>query len=185
MDAEPFIFCLEAIPDSEFYENTPTITALGELALQGIPSIYNYCDSIEELEERLGHLLYDDDHFIDYEIIYLVIEGAENKIRLGDYYYTLEEIAELFEGKMKGKLIHFSNTKSLDLTQEEAQYFLDVSGARAISGYGIDSVSVNSLPLDLLFFGLFQNEADLTEVVELLHQKHYVACKSLDFRLYY
>jgi hypothetical protein len=97
----------------------------------------------------------------------------------------LQEIAELFEGKMKGKIIHFANSKPLDLPQEEAQYFLDVSGARAVSGYGLDSVSVDSLPLDQLFFSLCQEEHDLTEVVELMHQKNYVACKALDFRLYY
>lgn len=185
MGTEKFIFCLEAISDSELPEHTPVIAGLEELALQGIESIYNYCDSIEELEERLGALVYDDKHFKEYEIIYLVMEGAENTIQLNDYYYSLQEVAELFEGKMKGKIIHFANTKPLDLTQDEAQYFLDVSGARAISGYGLDSMSVNSLPLDQLFFNLCQEEHDLVEVVEQLHQKNYIACKALDFRMYY
>jgi hypothetical protein len=48
--------------------------------------------------------------------------GQENNICLHDYYYSLEEIAELFEGKLKGKIVHFSNKKR-DLTAEEAQYF--------------------------------------------------------------
>jgi len=59
--------------------------------------------------------------------------GGPNNICLHDYYYSLEEIAELFEGKMKGKIIHFANLKVLDLNDEEAQYFLDITGARAIS----------------------------------------------------
>jgi hypothetical protein len=185
MHTEKFIFCLEAISDSEKPENTPVLTGLEELALQGIDSIYNYCDSIEELEERLGALVYDDKHFKEYEIIYLVMQGAEDTIQLNDYYYSLQEIAELFEGKMKGKIVHFANTKPLDLLREEAQYFLDVSGARAISGYGRGSSSTHSLPLDQLFFSLCQDEHDLKEVVELLHQKNYIACKALDFRLYY
>lgn len=185
MKNEKFIFCLEAISDSDYPEQTPVIVGLETLALQGITSIYNYCDSIEELEERLGVLVYDDAHFKEYEIIYLVMEGDQNTIQLNDYLYTLQEIAELFEGKMKGKIIHFANTKPLDLTPEEAQYFIDVSGARAVSGYGLDSVSVNSLPLDQLFFSLCQEEHDLKEVVELMHQKNYLACKALDFRLYY
>jgi hypothetical protein len=185
MNSEKFIFCLEAVSDSQFPENTPTIDGLEQLALQGIDSIYNYCDSIEELEERLGALVYDDKHFKEYEIIYLVMQGSEDSIQLNDYFYSLQEIAELFEGKMKGKIVHFANTKPLDLKQEEAQYFLDVSGARAISGYGLDSIAVGSLPLDQLFFAMCQDEHDLTEVVELLHQKNYTACKALDFRLYY
>ncbi len=185
MNLEKFIFCLEAIPDSENPIDTKTFKGLEQLALQGIDSIYNYCDSIEELEERLAVLVYDDTHFKEYEIIYLVMQGNKNAIQFNDYNYSLIEIAELFEGKMKGKIIHFSNSKPLDLSQEEAQYFLDVSGARAISGYGLNSVSVNSLPLDQLFFSLYQNEDDLKKVVELLHQKNFMACRSLDFRLYY
>ena len=185
MNAEKFIFCLEAVADSEFPEKTQTITGLEPLALQGIDSIYNFCDSIEEFEERLGALVYDDKHFKEYEIIYFVMQGEEHSIQLNNYYYSLQEIAELFEGKMKGKIIHFANSKPLDLRQEEAQYFLDVSDARAISGYGLSSTAVGSLPLDQLFFSLCQDESDLAEIVELLHQKNYAACKALDFRLYY
>jgi hypothetical protein len=57
----------------------------------------------------------------DYVIIYLVMPGQENNICLHDYYYSLEEIAELFEGKLRGKIVHFP-IKKLDLSQEEAQY---------------------------------------------------------------
>lgn len=185
MNDEKFIFCLEAISDSETPTKTPTIYELEQLALHGIASIYNYCDSIEELEDRLGNLFYDDEHFTEYEIIYLVMQGTADNIELGNYTYNLEEIAELFEGKMNGKIIHFSNTKSLDLTEEAAHYFLAVSGARAVSGYGKDSVSMRSLPLDQLFFRLCQDEHELTDVVELMHEKHFAACKALDFRLYY
>jgi len=185
MHTEKFIFCLEAIPDSEYPEYTTTIQGLEQLALQGIDSVYNHCDSIEELESRLGALVYDDQNFKDYEIIYLVMQGAENTICLNDYFYSLEEIAELFEGKMKGKIIHFANAKPLNLTQEEAQYFLDVTGAKAISGYGVNSLSISSWPLDQLFFTLYQEESDLKLVVELLHRKQYLACQTLDYRMYY
>ncbi len=185
MSAEKFIFCLEAVSDSEFPESTPTILGLEQLALNGIDSIYNFCDSIEEFEERLGALVYDDKHFKEYEIIYFVMQGEEHSIQLNNYFYTMQEIAELFEGKMKGKIIHFANSKPLDLQPEEAQYFLDVSGARALSGYGVSNKAVGSLPLDQLFFSLCQDGYEVTEVVELLHQKSYTACKALDFRMYY
>ena len=63
----------------------------------------------------------------NYEIIYLVITGEANSICLNDYYYSLQEIAEIFEGRLKGKILHFSNAKVLDLDEEEAQYFLDIT----------------------------------------------------------
>ena len=187
MDYDKFIFCLEAVSDAEAEIVTEVVTNLEQLAFaEGIASIYKTCDTIEGLEESLNILLYEDHNFKDYEIIYLVMQGEGNNIRINDYYYSLEEIAELFEGKMKGKILHFANAKILDLSNDEAQYFLDVTGARAISGYGTAFNSVpSSSPLDKAFFSLCQEENDLVAIVEELHEKHYAFCKLLDFRLYY
>ncbi|KGO85183.1 hypothetical protein Q765_17605 [Flavobacterium rivuli WB 3.3-2 = DSM 21788] len=186
MDYEKFIFCLEAVADVETDSTTEVVKNLEDLAFnQGIDSIYKTCDTIEGLEESLNALLYDDHNFKNYEIIYLVMPGEANNIRINNYYYSLEEIAELFEGRMKGKILHFANAKILDLTEEEAQYFLDITGAKAISGYGEESVKVSSSGLDKAFFSLFEDTDDVVEIVEELHQKYYTACKLLDFRLYY
>jgi hypothetical protein len=113
------------------------------------------------------------------------MEGEDNAICIYDYYYSLDEIAELFEGKMKGKIIHFANTKTLELTNDEAQFFLDVTGAKAISGYGAKYTNLKSYNLDLEFFKLFQDNENIDEVVETLFENHYALCKVLDFRLYY
>ncbi|MES2239219.1 MAG: DUF6642 family protein [Bacteroidota bacterium] len=186
MNNENFIFCLEAVPDVDHITETEVVKNLEVLALShGIASIYKTCDTIEGLEESLGALLYDDHNFKDYEIIYLVMPGQENNICLHDYYYSLEEIAELFEGKLKGKIVHFANKKILDLTEEEAQYFIDITGARAISGYGTTETKIDSIHLDSVFFSLFQDSDDPIEIMEELHKKHYALCKFLDFRLYY
>lgn len=187
MEDEKFIFCLEAVPDIESADTTNVVEILENIAIkQGVASIYKSCDSIEGLEESLNNLLYDDHNFKDYEIIYLVMPGEPNNILLNDYYYSMEEIAELFEGKMKGKVIHFANKKVLDLTDEESQYFLDVTGARAISGYGCALNEISSAnTIDRLFFSLYLENDDLKEVVELMFQKQFNLCKLLDFRLYY
>ena len=135
---EKFIFCLEGVRDIEDTMPTHVVKCLEELAIdQGISSIHKTCDTIEGLEESLNILLYEDHNFKDYEIIYLAMPGQQNNICLHDYYYSIEEIAELFEGKMKGKIIHFANLKVLDLNDEEAQYFLEQCRApsiRAASG---------------------------------------------------
>jgi hypothetical protein len=186
MDKDQFIFCLEAVPDVETVGPTAVVKSLEKLATtQGISSIYKTCDTIEGLEESLNALRYEDHNFKNYEIIYLVMEGEKNKICLNDYYYSLEEIAELFEGKLTGKILHFANTKELDLSEEEAQYFLDVSGAKAVSGYGAAFHKVSSSAIDHAFFSLFQKEEDLIEIVEELYKKHHALCQLLDFRLYY
>ena len=186
MEHKDFIFCLEGVKDVDRNDTTEVVQSLEEMALQfDITSIYKACDSIEGFEESLGMLFYEDSNFKAYQIIYLVMPGDANNIGLNGYNYGIEEIAELFEGRMKGKVIHFANRKILDLTDEESQYFLDITGARAVSGYG----NKNSIPsyrtLDRAFFKLFQDNDDLKEVVETMFRRHYDVCTSLDFRLYY
>lgn len=186
MDSDTFIFCLEAVANVEIATTTEVIKNLEQLAFeQGITSIYKTCDTIEGLEESLNALLYDDHNFKNYEIIYLVMPGERNTICLNDYYYSLEEIAELFEGKMKGKIIHFANAKVLDLSPDEAQYFLDITGARAVSGYGAPSNTLTSCAIDKAFFSLFEEQDNVVDIVTELHEKHFALCQLLDFRLYY
>lgn len=185
MDSDSFIFCLEAVADVATLTTTEVLQDLEQLALEhGINSIYKTCDSIEGLEQSLDALRYHSD-FANYEIIYLVMQGEENNIRFDDYYYSYEEIAELFEGKMTGKILHFANAKELDLSEEEAQYFLDVTGARAVSGYGAAFHNLTSSSLDQVFFRLCQEQDDVVKIVDELFQKQYALCKLLDFRLYH
>ena len=186
IDTDYFIFCLEAVSDIETPQVTETQKSLEQLTMQyGIASIYKTCDTIEGLEASLNTLVLDDHYFKNYEIIYLIMTGEANSICLNNYYYTLQEIAEIFEGRLNDKILHFSNAKVLDLDEEEAQYFLDITGAKAISGYGNEFRGVASSNLDKVFFNLFNKDDNMFEVVEELHQKHYKLCKLLDFRLYY
>lgn len=185
-DVDCFIYCLEGVADIEINEVTEAQENLEQLAMNyGIASIYKTCDTIEGLEDSLNALVLDDHNFKDYEIIYLVMAGEGNSICLNDYYYSLQEIAELFEGRLKGKILHFSNAKILDLDEEEAQYFLDITNAKAISGYGNAFNGLSSAKLDMLFFNFFKEDDNMFTIVETLHQRHYNACKLLDFRLYY
>lgn len=186
IDTDYFIYCLEAVEDIEIDTVTEVQKKLEQLTMQyGVASIYNTCDTIEGLETSINTLVLDGHNFKDYEIIYFVIPGEANNICLNDYYYSLQEIAEIFEGRLEGKILHFSNAKVLDLDQEEAQYFLDVTGAKGISGYGNENIGITSSNLDIAFFNLFNEDDNMLDVVEELHQKHYKMCKLLDFRLYY
>ena len=186
MDADYFVYCLEGVPDIETDKVTETQENLEQLAMKyGVASIYKTCDTIEGLEDSLNALVLDDHHFKDYEIIYLVMSGEANSICLNGYYYSLQEIAEIFEGRLKGKILHFSNAKVLDLDEEEAQYFLDITGAKGVSGYGMEFNGISSANLDKAFFNLFKEDDNMLDVVEELHQRHYNVCKLLDFRLYY
>lgn len=97
----------------------------------------------------------------------------------------MQEIAELFEGRMTGKVLHFSNTKSLNIPSEEARYFLDVTGAKAISGYGEKIYDIPSTNLDLVYLSLFNEFDDILEIYDELNNNFNTLCELLEFKLYY
>ncbi|CAM3906194.1 MULTISPECIES: DUF6642 family protein [Flavobacterium] len=185
MYPDKYIYCLEGVADVTENNKSQILPSLENLALHfGITNVYKTCDCIEGLEESLSTLLYEDKSFKDYAILYLVFEGEGNKIELDDYYYTLEEIAEFFEGKLTDKIIHFTNTMRLDLDEEGAQYFLDVTGAKAVSGYN-KPVPILSTVLDNPYFSLCQEYDDVVALVEELYERHYALCNTMGFVLYY
>lgn len=185
MSLNKYIYCLESVPDATVPHKSVIVPALETLALgYGITNVYNTCDSIESFEESIGTLVYEDKHYKDYAFIYLVFEGRDNELKIDNYYYSFEEIAELFEGKLKGKIIHFANTFQLDLEDETFQYFLDVTGAKAISGYG-NPAPILSTVLDNLYFALSEEYDENVDLVEVLFEKQYALCRAMGFRMYY
>lgn len=179
------LFCLECVTEVYEDQESSIFPFLEQLVRQhGIVNVYKACDSIESFEESLNILLYEDRNFKDYDLLYFVCQGSGEDIVLDGYIYSLGEIAELFEGKLKGKIVHFSNSKDLNLDPETAQYFLDVTGAKAISGY-MEANSSSSAALDMQYFGLYQDISDIRSLVETLFEKHYALCTRLGFHLYY
>jgi hypothetical protein len=180
-----YVFCLEVLDDALATNQSATSTWLGQLTQQyAITNVYKACDDIEDFEASLHTLLHEDKLFKYYNIIYFVLEGNGNQIEINNYYYSFEEVAELFEGKLQNKIIHFANTFSLNIDRDLAQYFLDVTGARGLSGYG-SQAPIMSKVIDGVYFNLCQHHTNPIELVEALFEVRYTLCKSLDFRFYY
>ncbi|MEN9335157.1 MAG: hypothetical protein RLZZ500_144 [Bacteroidota bacterium] len=161
------------------------VPSLEQLALfGGITNVYQTCADMEELEQCLTTLIYEDRQFKSYRVLYFVLEGADDYLAIDGSSYSLTEMAELFEGRLTGKMIHFANTKQLEMDTADSQYFLDVTGAQSISGY-TRALPILSTPLDCQFFALAAQYTDVRELTEALYQKHYAQCKTLGFELYY
>ena len=179
------LYCLEGVEDIESGEESQLFDFLQHLALnKDITNVYQTCDSFEGFEANISNLLLHDRNFMDYQIIYLVFNGQNENIEIDGYYYSLEEIAELFQGRLTDKIIHFANTKQLDLEDDTFQYFLDVTGAKAVSGY-VKQAPILSTLLDQHYFELAKEYDDEVELVEALFDKHANLCLALGFRLYY
>jgi len=179
------LFCLECVDQINNEAESSVFPLLEQLVKNhSLVNVYKEVDTIEDFEAALNTLLYENRNFKDYNLLYFICKGNGSEIIVGDYYYSLNEIAELFEGKLQNKIVHFSNSKTLNLDEDMAQYFLDVTGAKAISGYQHTSF-INSFLLDYHFFGLQLKIDDTRELVETLFDKHYALCNQLGFHLYY
>lgn len=179
------LFCLECVEDIEVQKDSQLLDFLEHLAREfQITNVYKTTDSFEGFEESLTNLLYHDKYFRDYKIIYLVFEGEGNQIQIDDYYYSLEEVAEIFQGKLTDKIVHFSNTMNLDLEDESFQYFIDVTGVKALSGY-VNPSPILSTILDQYYFCLAKEIDDEEELVHALFDKHSILAQKLGFRLYH
>lgn len=179
------LFCLEGVDDVDEISSSGLFDFLEHLALQkDITNVFQTCDSFEGFETAISNLLFYDKNFRDYKIIYLVFNGPNDAIEIDGYYYSLEEIAELFQGRLTDKIIHFANTKQLDLEEETFQYFLDVTGGKAVSGYVKHSPILSTL-LDQHYFELAKHYDDEVELVEALFEDYSNLCLKLGFRLYY
>lgn len=186
-DLEPYfkLYCIESVPDMETQEHSMVWEFLEKLAHRyDIHNIYKACEDMESLEASLEQLIYEDSNPSDFRIVYLILKGEGNEVILDDSIYRLEEIAEMFEGKLKDRIIHFANTKSLELTEETFQYFLDVTGARAISGYTHET-PIFSAALDLHYFSLYRENDDVVDIVHKLYETHAKLYHAMGFRLYY
>lgn len=185
LEAHFKLYCIESVPDMDSHEHSKAWRFLEKLASDyNIHNIYKACDDMESLEASLGQLLYEDLDTSDFRVLYFILEGKNNKIILNHAVYTLEELAEMFEGKLHDKVIHFANTKSLDLTEETFQYFLDVTGAAAISGYAY-STPIFSAALDLHYFSLYREYDDVVALVHKLYETHGKLYHAMGFRLYH
>lgn len=186
-DLEPYfkLYCIESVPDMELHTHSQVWKFLEKLATHyNIHNIYKACEDMESLEASLGHLIYEDMNTSDFRVLYFILEGEGNKIILNDTVYHLEELAEMFEGKLKNRVIHFANTKSLDLSEDTFQYFLDVTGALAISGYAHSS-PIFSAALDLHYFSLYREFDDVVDLVHKLYDTQGKLYHAMGFRLYY
>src|SRR5699024_12646370 len=112
------------------------------------------------------------------------LEIYDNEIMLNESVYPLKELAEMFEGRLHDQVIHFANTKSVELTEESFQYFIDVTGATAVSGYAYSS-PIFSAALHLHYFSLYRQYDDVVELVHKLYETHGKLYHAMGFRLYY
>jgi hypothetical protein len=165
------IFCLEGDWTDDLRSKNSIKAALDFLHDNSkIRYIHRHASTKEEIANRL--LEYNKKKYSDYTICYLAFHGEPNKIKVGRELMTLDELAEISQGLLKNKIVHFGSCSSLRLNKRYIERFLKKTNALCVSGYKLDFSFVPGTVLDLLFFEMCQRYKNIT-------------CIERDMRFYY
>lgn len=179
------IFCLEGDWNENLKHRSSILPALELLELNNdIQTIYKTCASYEEFKTRIEQILSDDRKYKYFEIIYLAFHGSKSNLYMGKERVSLKKIAESFENKLQGKIIHIGSCKTLS-DEREAYCFLNKTGAKAIAGYSKNVDFISSTVTDILFFDLCQNYERMHTIKTNMAKKYGDLGQALGFEIYY
>ena len=90
----------------------------------------------------------------DLRVLYLACHGSPAEISLdGTDSITLDEVADLLQGRAKGKFLHIASCSTLAADESDLRRFCRVSGVSGLSGYTTDVDWSASAAFDLLLLG--------------------------------
>jgi len=163
MSKQNGVFCLETDWTGDLRDrNTvkPSLDLVGDrmkLKRNAAP-IYNKTEYREQLERQLK--TWQLRKYANFSVLYLSFHGDSACIYCGDRRkpknrVTLEELAELLEGKCKGKIIHFGSCCTLNVKKPVINRFLKQTHALAVSGYTNEIDWMRSAAFDMLVMSEF------------------------------
>jgi len=150
------IFCIEGLWDPDLRVGSTVRPVLELLRLhEGVEYIHREYATREEFEFYIGK--WAQKTYDAYPILYLTSHGQEGGIELGGEFYSLDELAELLEGKCADRAIMFSSCTTLRLPKEKLTHLVAQTGALLVCGYRVDVDWMRSIAFELLLFSCIQD----------------------------
>jgi len=152
---EKYIYCLEGNWNKNPRSNQ-SIKPILELlnTTSGVKYIYRKCNSKDELLEYLRQYTFK--RYQNYTILYLAFHGRKNRIFTGKEYTTLKEIADVLDGKLDNKIIHFGSCLTLGTDETKITDFINRTDCLFISGYKKAVDYIDSTAFELLYLNVLQ-----------------------------
>ena len=95
--------------------------------------IYNKCQTKNDFLIFLER--FTQKRYKNYPILYIAFHGRINTIFIGNEEITLQEISNVLEGKLEGKIVHFGSCSTLKTTNKKISDFIHRTKCNFISGY--------------------------------------------------
>jgi hypothetical protein len=80
----------------------------------------------------------------------------ENGIQVGRFFYTLDELAKLFTGRLRNAVVFFGSCSTVDINKNALRRFLKDTGTLAVCGYKSDVDWLRSTAFELLLLATIQ-----------------------------
>lgn len=149
------VFCIEGLWDPDLRVGSTVQPVLELLRLHdAVAYIHREYATREEFEYYLKK--WAQRTYEAYPILYLASHGKQGGIELGGEFYSLEEMAQLLEGRCVNRAIMFSSCTTLKLSKAKLAHLLEQTGALLVCGYRVDVDWMRSLAFELLLFSLMQ-----------------------------
>ena len=145
----------------------------------GVKYIYRKCNTKDEFLECLRQYTFK--RYQNYTILYLAFHGRINRIRIDNEFITLKEIADVVEGKLMGKIVHFGSCSTLGTTESKIADFSTRTECLFISGYRKTVGYIDSTAFDLLYLEVLQNYYSYTKIKSKITKSFHTLAETLCF----
>lgn len=179
---EKFIYCLEG-NWNKHPKSSQTIKPILDLlyTFSKVKYIYHKCPIKEDFVKGLE--TFTQKRYSNYTILYIAYHGRKNRIYFGNEYITLKEIANVLEGKLNGKVIHFGSCSTLNTSEKNITDFITRTGCSFISGYKKDVEYIDSTAFDLVYFDILQKYDSSKKIKSVITKRYLTLMNNLYFNV--
>ena len=177
----PGVFCLEG-PWSTRLDDVSSVRPLLDLLERRrvIRYIHRDAATVDEFDFYMRQ--WTQKRYANYSFGYLGFHGEENAIQIGRRFLTLEELAELLDGRCRGRTIYLGSCATLCISTARIEAFRAAVGARAVCGYVEDVDWIESAAFDLNLIDAVIDAKRIDAGFRRLHKRHLGECRQLGFR---
>lgn len=177
------IFCLE----TEFREKDLKNTASAEGVLRYMADyddfeyIYKKAPTLDAFDYYLDRVL--KPKYKAYTLIYMPTHASPGAIDFANKdYLDIEDLANKYEGRFDGRIIHFGGCSLLNLNEIDLMAIKKKLGAKLITGYTKNVSSIQAIAFEILLFSSLQRYVSkLTYIQKYMYKEHPFLAKELGF----
>ena len=116
----------------------------------GIKYVYRKCNTKDEFFEYLRQFTFK--RYKYYRMLYIAFHGRPNGIQIGRDFVTLSEIADVLEGHLSSRIVHFGSCSTMRTKRANINDFITKTGVSMICGYRKQVDFIQSTAEELNFF---------------------------------